>query len=381
MDFNWDNIDMTDMNSFLAFETVQTFSPSDEYFNSNYGEVNYEDSAPNSYDYNYNQSDENMTMSNELQQDIYNSFQAMEYSLYEQNRGDFGNNSFYQNSKVKMEPKRYNNNQYQDMMNIQQNQYCNQKQIKSEQKMEPEDELSIYLLKQPSREIRTRTPSENRTFTIEGKITGDFLEIDIYAISVKLQYSNCKTTSIPPQKILGGNKIVPVQEDGSFIFDNLCMCEASTKHEEKEFCLQFIFVKSDSTEIETQHSTTPFYAYSHKKVLTRRKNINLRALSSSYGPMSGGGEIHVVGTPFIKGPALRIIFRTPHGEIILKYEDEDVERYSETVMFFELPPYPRPEFNSMLPEGTEIKTEVVVTNDGKHYSPPLEFIYYASKSR
>lgn len=374
MDFNWDNIDMTDMNSFLAFETVQTFSPSDEYFNNNYGDVNFQESS-NPYDYNYSQSDENMSMSNELQQDIYNSFQAMEYSLYENN----GNN-FYQNSKVKNEPK-INEEQYIDsMMNLQQNnQYC-QKQIKIENP-EPEDELSVYLIKQPSREIRTRTPSENRTFTIEGKITGDFLEIDIYAISVKLQYANCKTTSIPPQKILGGNKIVPVQEDGSFIFDNLCMCEASTKHEEKEFCLQFIFVKSDSTEIETQHSTTPFYAYSHKKVLTRRKNINLRALSSSYGPMSGGGEIHVVGTPFIKGPALRIIFRTPHGEVVLKYEDEEVERYSETVMFFELPPYPRPEFNSMLPEGTEIKTEVVVTNDGKHYSPPLEFIYYASKSR
>jgi hypothetical protein len=46
-------------------------------------------------------------------------------------------------------------------------------------------------------------------------------------------------------------------------------------------------------------------------------------------------------------------------------------------MFFELPAYPQRDFISMLPEGTEIKTEVVVTNDGRHYSGPLEFIYYA----
>jgi hypothetical protein len=51
------------------------------------------------------------------------------------------------------------------------------------------------------------------------------------------------------------------------------------------------------------------------------ENVTLRALSKHYGPMSGGGEIHVVGSPFIKGPSLKCVFRTPHGEVNINLDN------------------------------------------------------------
>ena len=50
------------------------------------------------------------------------------------------------------------------------------------------------------------------------------------------------------------------------------MSEASTKHAEKEFCLEFYFIQMDGKEIKSGRTTNAFYAYSHTKVLTRRSN-------------------------------------------------------------------------------------------------------------
>merc|ERR1711907_21030 len=138
------------------------------------------------------------------------------------------------------------------------------------------------------------------------------------------------------QTILGGTKAVPISDDGIVVFDTLCMTEASTKHAEKEFCLEFYYIQSDGKETSSRRTSNPFYAYSHKKVLTRRKNISLRALSKSYGPVTGGGEYHIVGTPFIKGPSLKCLICTSHGSVEIKYSDGSLERYSETVLFFRL---------------------------------------------
>lgn len=69
---------------------------------------------------------------------------------------------------------------------------------------------------------------------------------------------------------MGGTKAVPIADDGVVVFDNLCMTEASTKHAEKEFTLEFYFIHTDGRESSSSRRTTSFYAYSHKKVLTRR---------------------------------------------------------------------------------------------------------------
>lgn len=44
----------------------------------------------------------------------------------------------------------------------------------------------------------------------------------------------------------------------------------------------------------------------------------------------------MIGTPFINGPALRCIIRTEHGDAVAPA----LELYSESVLFFRLPPYP-----------------------------------------
>lgn len=104
-----------------------------------------------------------------------------------------------------------------------------------------------------------------------------------------------------------------------------------------------------------------------------------------------------MGTPFIKGPALKCLISTAHGNVFfvfsfslfflifnntcffffvqveIKYADGSLERYSETVLFFHLPGYPHPDASSMT-DG-EIKATVQVTNDGRHFSNELSFVY------
>jgi hypothetical protein len=173
--------------------------------------------------------------------------------------------------------------------------------------------------------------------------------------------------------ILGGTKTVALLSDGSAIFDNLWISESSTKHKEREFCIEFILLRSDGHEI-MRKQTKPFYAYSHKKVLQRRGNVKLRTLSKTWGRFAGGDQMHVIGSPFIQGPALNLIFRTPHGDVDAK----PLEYFSDSVLFFELPPYPLPEGVLLAPD-TEVKVQVLLTNDGRTFSNPIEFTYITGR--
>jgi hypothetical protein len=98
--------------------------------------------------------------------------------------------------------------------------------------------------------------------------------------------------------------------------------------------------------------------------------IQLRTLSKNFGPFQGGEMMHVIGSPFIKGPGLKLVFRTPHGDV----PASGLELYSETVLFFTLPSYPH-SFPTNQPEPQEIKVKVMVTNDGRNYSNALDFTY------
>jgi hypothetical protein len=101
----------------------------------------------------------------------------------------------------------------------------------------------------------------------------------------------------PKQTILGGTKIIKIKKNRRMEFDNLSMSEASTRHGEKEFCLRFSLLDTKGQKIPGYEvTTTPFYAYSNSKVLARRRNIQLRALSHSSGPVSGGEMMHVIGS-------------------------------------------------------------------------------------
>eukprot|EP01102_Stenamoeba_stenopodia_P003708 TRINITY_DN13864_c0_g1_i1.p1 TRINITY_DN13864_c0_g1~~TRINITY_DN13864_c0_g1_i1.p1 ORF type:complete len:474 (+),score=68.40 TRINITY_DN13864_c0_g1_i1:101-1522(+) len=211
----------------------------------------------------------------------------------------------------------------------------------------------IVVDEQPPIEVRTRTPNENRSFFIAATVAPRYYynpsdpNFSPYTVKVELLYYDDYSV-VPNQKILGGTKTQPIMENGKVKFDNLCMSEASTKHEEREFCLEFIFVQATSRdhplqrEIRSGVRTKGFYAYSHKKVLTRRQKVELRAMSPTYcNNLNGGEEMHVVGSPFIKGPSLKVVIRTEHGHTVdIKYAEGKLERYSESVLFFKLPPYP-----------------------------------------
>lgn len=180
---------------------------------------------------------------------------------------------------------------------------------------------------------------------------------------------------IPKQTILGGTKTVAIKPNGVSVFENLSMSEGSIKHKEKEFCLRFILVDKNGNRLKYMAHSTPFYAYSNTKVLSRRREIHLRALSQNFGPLKGGVQMHVIGLPFIKGPSLKLIFRTPHGDVSVT----DVELFSETVLFFTLPEYPGINELDSSNFVKEIKVEVMVTNDGRNLSNPLEFYYVPVK--
>jgi hypothetical protein len=168
---------------------------------------------------------------------------------------------------------------------------------------------------------------------------------------------------------LGGTKTVPVLNDGSAIFDTLTISESSTKHKEREFTLELTLLRNDGVEL-LKKRTRSFYAYSHKKVLQRRGSVKLRTLSKSWGKISGGDSMHVIGTPFIQGPALCLIVRTPHGDVTVR----PTEYYSDSVLFFELPPYPIPEGAVVTPD-MEFKVQILVTNDGRTFSNSVDFTY------
>jgi hypothetical protein len=250
------------------------------------------------------------------------------------------------------------------------------KKIKSSIESTLQTEIDIKIDCQPPVEVRTRTPSEIRTFSVVSRVLGRFRSYDASIMKVVLSYALNSTSpkEVVKKDILGGTKTVALSEDGSAIFDNLWISESSTKHKEREFCIEFVLLSSDGNEI-MRKETRPFYAYSHKKVLQRRVNVKLRTLSKTWGKFAGGDQMHVIGSPFIQGPALSLIFRTPHGDVTAK----PLEYFSDSVIFFELPPYPLPDGIIITPD-TEVKVQVLLTNDGRTYSNPMDFNYIADNT-
>ena len=85
----------------------------------------------------------------------------------------------------------------------------------------------------------------------------------------------------------------------------------------------------------TRHGTSTLVVV---VVVAWAESVKLRTLNKSHGSVHGGDKMHVIGQPFIKGPSLSIIFATPHGDVTAL----NPEMYSDSVLFFEAPPYPCP---------------------------------------
>mmetsp|Transcript_29527 Transcript_29527/g.41546 ORF Transcript_29527/g.41546 Transcript_29527/m.41546 type:complete len:401 (-) Transcript_29527:154-1356(-) len=236
-----------------------------------------------------------------------------------------------------------------------------------------QNQVDVLIENQPPVEVRTRTPSETRTFSVSVRAVGPYRQLGATLMSVSLWYAANDSAPAEPVKkdILGGTKTTQILPDGLAIFDNLSISESSTKHKEREFFLNFVLLRNDGHELLYKKSRN-FYAFSHKKVLQRRGSVKLRTLNKNWGRITGGDAMHVIGSPFIQGPALALVIRTPHGDVNIK----SIEYFSDSVLFFDLPPYPIPD-GMMVTPTTELKVQILVTNDGRTFSNALDFTYIA----
>lgn len=224
-------------------------------------------------------------------------------------------------------------------------------------------------------EVRTRTANEKRAFACAVQVSGDYRQNSATHVGVDLGYAVAGGGK-PSQSILGGNKMGRISDDGVVRFE-LSMSEASTKHKGNDFVLEFYLVTPDGRKIAGNNGgssstwvSQPFYAYSNQKVLARRRNITLRAISKVRGATKGGDTMHVIGAPFISSPSLQVRISTAHGELLVS--GTGIELYSESVLFFTLPAYP---LQPPLPDGLELRAQVRVSNDGRYFSNPLDFTY------
>eukprot|EP00004_Rigifila_ramosa_P013828 TRINITY_DN3094_c0_g1_i3.p1 TRINITY_DN3094_c0_g1~~TRINITY_DN3094_c0_g1_i3.p1 ORF type:complete len:294 (-),score=71.49 TRINITY_DN3094_c0_g1_i3:288-1121(-) len=155
-------------------------------------------------------------------------------------------------------------------------------------------EFDLVITAQPPSEVRTRTPREVRNFTVLCTVLAPAHVIASRQLCVRCELYYAPThEGADPQRvenlsILGGTTLLNVQPDGAAAFTTLNMAEASAKHMEREFCLCLSLSGSDLGRPILSRFTTSFYAFSHKKVLERRRNVKLRALSTTTGPGEGG---------------------------------------------------------------------------------------------
>lgn len=234
------------------------------------------------------------------------------------------------------------------------------------------------------KEIRTGTPTESRCFRISATLVGNWKKFHLSTCTARIRYHYPKTRTLDPLSqapgspngdILAGETKVNITTEGLVKFNNLSLKEGSTRHRERLFCIELTLHSSAFPDFKFVRRTSGFYAFTHRKVLSRRSNIALRLLSQSFGCMEGGEEVLLVGCPFIKGPQFTIQFLTPHGAVLVK--SARVEFISQTLISFPIPPYPNfmTVHRGEWPDGYEVQCSLLVSNDGKNFSPPIPFYF------
>jgi len=222
----------------------------------------------------------------------------------------------------------------------------------------------------PPLEVRTRTKNENRTFTCS---------VAVFAHAVTASVELCYATEVATVvDTLGGTLTKPVV-NGKVSFDDLAVSVASPKHAEKEFVLR---IRLNSLPDHCVYST-PFYAYSHKSVLLRRREVCLRASSNSTISCLGEQNVHVVGTPFVRSDRLQCVIRVKTDQLrqaspdlYVDHDDwlslraDNVEHFSESVLFFDTPSV----FRNCV---SNIQAFLQVTNDGRNFSNPIPIEFTA----
>jgi hypothetical protein len=264
----------------------------------------------------------------------------------------------------------------------------------------------LQIIAQPPIEQRTRTAKEKRLFKTSVRIHIPKQQrskmSEQLQVTVSLLYADSTTANRLPKAtssssvnglLLGGttskkvflntpqlkSKCGKIPTSVDLTFDDLNLNEPSSRHKDREFCI--LFTLKDGVAILDEKETTPCYAYSHPKVLKRRRDIYLKALSTvviDHHHTNNENKMHAVGGPFIQSPRLGVLFQfvsyNKEGQIIDQVElyAQNLELFSESVLFFDAPRYPE-QIN-----GRDVTICVSITNDSRHFSnsKPLTYVNY-----
>jgi|EP00945_MAST-04E_sp_MAST-4E-sp1_P007283 hypothetical protein len=268
--------------------------------------------------------------------------------------------------------------------------------------------FSLRVVRQPPVNIRTRTPKEKRHFKLVVRVFAPPKHTVKLAVKATLLYADKNGNRTPEvtsgskkqgvliggalrQELSSVKKIAASQgTDGGFhdvTFADLNLYEPSSRHKDREFCFRFDLVDSLSGSVLATEESSPTYAYTHPKVLRRRREVCLRAVSGladmplsallRRGP-SKQNRMHVVGGPFIASPRLGAVFcfvghGSKRGGKVVRYEKraENIELFSESALFFD----PPKSTEAFLKQHRIVDVEIRVTNDSRHFSNSMTVTY------
>lgn len=170
--------------------------------------------------------------------------------------------------------------------------------------------LSMIVLEHPAGEVRTRTPGDKRCFGAVVRVHG-WREQGAAAVRASLFFAPDRVHpeyAEAPAELLGGTLQCTPNAEGLCIFSQLWLWEPSSKHGEREFALRFEALDATGAALHDGTASVmsnAFYAFSHARVLKRRRDVLLRALNKTSGcSMDGGERLFVVGRGFLDSPSL-----------------------------------------------------------------------------
>jgi len=276
----------------------------------------------------------------------------------------------------------------------------------------------LQILTHPPIEQRTRTAKEKRLFKTAVRVhlpkqlpkNGSLPPMEVVAC---LLYADSTTANRLPQAtsattvngiLLGGTTkkqvIITKKLSASYVdvmFDDFNLNEPSSRHKDREFCVLFKLINLSDGALLDEKETTPCYAYSHPKVLKRRRDVLLKALSTvivgsggnnhHHPNIDNGDRMHAVGGPFIQSPRLGVVFRFTSrrkgGEVVdsVKLYARNLELFSDTVIFFDPPHYPAQSLYNNEKNNYELIVHVSVTNDSRHFSNSMAIEYVAQRNQ
>ena len=273
----------------------------------------------------------------------------------------------------------------------------------------------LEALVQPPKELRTRTAKERRIFKTTVRVHVGRIPRKVcdgmyrFVLQGKLLYADSTTMDRVPrptivhqpsgnagsliegtlhQQVYLSSKSQPVD----VVFADLNLHEPSSRHKDREFCLQFTLCAKEIGRAGAgwlelgSVETTPSYAYSHPKVLNRRRKVVLKALSATSSlPISAlgadgpfRGRMHAIGGPFVPSPRLAVRFHisgkgSRENPTPSSYETlaDNMELFSESVLFYDPPTCTL----AFLQQHDCIAIDISITNDGRHFSNAITVTY------